>query len=106
MLAFRDLVARARIGRLKSSEISDSTITVSNLGDRGVDCLFGIIYPPQVAMLGFGKVQNRPVAVGSDVRVHPVVIATLAADHRVSDGHLGSLFLMDIASLLNEPEGL
>jgi pyruvate dehydrogenase E2 component (dihydrolipoamide acetyltransferase) len=106
MANLRDLVARARVGRLRSSEISDPTITVSNLGERGVESLFGIIYPPQVAIVGFGKVVRKPVAAGDEVQIRPVMSATLAADHRVSDGHLGSLFLNEVADLLNEPERL
>jgi pyruvate dehydrogenase E2 component (dihydrolipoamide acetyltransferase) len=106
MAHLRDLVARARVGRLRSSEISDPTITVSSLGERGVDSLLGVIYPPQVAIVGFGRVVRRPVAIGDDVKVRPAMTATLAADHRVSDGHLGSLFLNEIANLLQEPERL
>lgn len=106
MTHLRDLVARARIGRLRSSEISDSTITVSSLGDRGADSLFGVIYPPQVAIVGFGRIVRKPVAAGDDVTVHPTMAVTLAADHRVSDGHLGSLFLNEIGALLQEPERL
>ena len=106
MAHLRDLVARARVGRLRSSEISDPTITVSSLGERGVDSLFGVIYPPQVAILGFGRIVRKPVAVGDEVKIRPVMAATLAADHRVSDGHLGSLFLNQIAALLQEPERL
>jgi pyruvate dehydrogenase E2 component (dihydrolipoamide acetyltransferase) len=106
MANLRDLVARARVGRLRSSEISDPTITVSSLGERGVESLFGVIYPPQVAIVGFGKTVRKPIAVGDEVQVRPVMAATLAADHRVSDGHLGSLFLNEIATLLQEPEHL
>jgi pyruvate dehydrogenase E2 component (dihydrolipoamide acetyltransferase) len=106
MAHLRDLVARARIGRLRSSEISDPTITVSSLGERGVDSLFGVIYPPQVAILGFGRVTPRPAAMGNEVKIIPGMTATLAADHRVTDGHLGSLFLNEIAALLQEPERL
>jgi pyruvate dehydrogenase E2 component (dihydrolipoamide acetyltransferase) len=106
MTHLRELVARARVGRLRSSEISDPTITVSSLGDRGVDSLFGVIYPPQVAILGFGRVVRKPVAVGDEIRIRPVMAATLAADHRVTDGHLGSLFLNEIGALLQEPSRL
>jgi pyruvate dehydrogenase E2 component (dihydrolipoamide acetyltransferase) len=106
MAHLRDLVARARVGRLRSSEISDSTITVSSLGERGVDSLFGIIYPPQVAILGFGRVVRKPVAVGDEIKIRPMMSATLAADHRVTDGHLGSLFLNEITALLQEPSRL
>jgi pyruvate dehydrogenase E2 component (dihydrolipoamide acetyltransferase) len=106
MAALRDLVARARVGRLRSSEISDATITVSSLGERGVDQLFGVIYPPQVAIVGCGRITRKPVAVDQQVAVRPVMTLTLAADHRVSDGHAGALFLNEIGRLLQEPASL
>lgn len=102
----RDLAARAREGRLRSSEMSDATITVSSLGERGVQALYGIIYPPQVAIVGLGSVVVRPVAIGDSVEVRPIMTATLAADHRVSDGHLGARFLREIESRLQEPDKL
>jgi pyruvate dehydrogenase E2 component (dihydrolipoamide acetyltransferase) len=102
----RDLVGRARAGSLRSSELSDATITVTSLGERGVEALFGVIYPPQVAIIGFGAVLARPWVVESRVEPRPVMTASLAADHRVSDGHRGALLLMDIARLLQEPEKL
>jgi pyruvate dehydrogenase E2 component (dihydrolipoamide acetyltransferase) len=106
MRAFRDLVTRARAGTLRSSELSLPTITVTSLGDQGVETVFGIIYPPQVAIVGFGKVVERPWAAGGEVVVRPVVTATLAADHRVSDGHRGGLFLAALDRLLQRPEAL
>jgi len=106
MVALRDLVARARVGRLRSSEMSDPTITVTNLGDLGVDQVFGVIYPPQVALVGFGKVAERPWAEGGLLGARPTITATLAADHRVSDGHRGGLFLSAIDHLLQAPEEL
>jgi pyruvate dehydrogenase E2 component (dihydrolipoamide acetyltransferase) len=102
----RELVQRARTGGLRSSELSDSTITVTSLGERGVETVFPIIYPPQVAIVGFGKVVERPWVVGREVVVRPVVSATLAADHRVSDGHRGGLFLAAVERLLEGPERL
>ena len=102
----RDLVARVRAGRFRSSEIADPTITVSSLGDRGVETLYGVIYPPQVAIVGFGKIVQRPWAEGDALAVRPVVTTTLAADHRVSDGHRGALFLARIGELLQRPEAL
>jgi pyruvate dehydrogenase E2 component (dihydrolipoamide acetyltransferase) len=86
--------------------MSDPTITVTNLGDQGVDNVFGVIYPPQVALVGFGKPVERPWAVGGLLGVRPITTATLAADHRVSDGHRGALFLSAIARLLEKPEAL
>ncbi|WIY68130.1 dihydrolipoamide acetyltransferase family protein [Aquidulcibacter paucihalophilus] len=106
MARTRDLVARVREGRFRSSEIADPTITVTSMGDRGVEALFGVIYPPQVAIVGFGKVVRRPWIVDGAVTPRPVVTVTLAGDHRVSDGHRGGLFLAEIGRLLQTPEAL
>ena len=106
MTRMRDLTARVRAGRFRSSEIADPTITVSSLGDRGVEGLVGVIYPPQVAIVGFGKAVQRPWVVQAAVVPRTVVTATLAADHRVSDGHRGALFLADIGRRLQQPEAL
>ncbi|MDY6811306.1 MAG: 2-oxo acid dehydrogenase subunit E2, partial [Actinomycetota bacterium] len=101
-----DLVKRTRAGKLRSSEVSDPTLTVTNLGDKGVESVFGVIYPPQVALVGFGTPVVRPWVVGDDIRPVPVVVASLAADHRVSDGRRGALFLTAIRELLQRPEKL
>ena len=106
MAKLRDLIMRARTGKLRSSEISDPTITVTNLGEQGVPSVYGVIYPPQVALVGFGKIVERPWAIDGLLGVRPVMTASLAADHRVSDGHRGGLFLAAIDRLLQEPEKL
>ena len=106
MVRMRDLVQRVRAGRIRSSEMADPTITVSSLGERGVEALYGIIYPPQVAIVGFGKIVARPWIVDGSVVARSVVTITLAADHRVSDGHAGALFLAEIGKLLHEPDRL
>ena len=106
MAALRDLVNRTRQGVLRSSEMSDPTITVTNLGDLGVDAVFGVIYPPQVALVGFGRVAPRPWAADGMVGARPCVTATLSGDHRASDGHRGSRFLATIDQLLQQPEEL
>ena len=106
MARLRDLVNRARAGRLRGSELTDATITVTNLGDQGVESVTGVIYPPQVALVGFGKIVERPWAVGGLLGVRPVVISTLAADHRATDGYTGARFLTLIADLLQRPEEL
>ncbi|HSQ81238.1 MAG TPA: dihydrolipoamide acetyltransferase family protein [Casimicrobiaceae bacterium] len=98
-----DLVARARALTLRSSEMTDATITVTNLGEQGVELVQGIIYPPQVALVGFGRVTDRPWIDNGQVTVVPVVTASLAADHRTSDGHRGALFLNEIGRLLQDP---
>lgn len=103
MEAMRDLVARTRTGRLRNSELTQGTITVSSLGETGVDALTGVIYPPQVALVGFGTPRLRPWVLGGAVVPRLTLTATLAADHRVSDGRRGALFLAEIARLLQEP---
>ena len=107
MGALRDLVRRARAMRLRSSEFSAPTITITNLGDQGVETVFGVIYPPQVALVGFGKIVDETwAAEDHSVTVRPVIRASLAGDHRVSDGHRGGLFLKRIGQYLQEPESL
>jgi pyruvate dehydrogenase E2 component (dihydrolipoamide acetyltransferase) len=106
MHGIRDLVARARAGSLRSSELADPTITVTNLGEQGVDAAFGIIYPPQVAIVGFGRVAERPWVVNGNVEPRSVLTVTLSADHRASDGHRGGVFLGAIDRWLQTPEKL
>jgi pyruvate dehydrogenase E2 component (dihydrolipoamide acetyltransferase) len=106
MRALRDLVQRARTAMLRSSEMSDATVTVTHLGDLGVQTVFGVIYPPQVALVGIGRVSERPWAQDGLVGARPVVTVTLAADHRASDGHTGARFLTAFARLLQAPERL
>jgi pyruvate dehydrogenase E2 component (dihydrolipoamide acetyltransferase) len=106
MAGLKDLVIRARTGRLRGSEVSDATITVTNLGDQGVETVFGVIYPPQVALVGFGRVVDRPWAVDGLLGVRPVVTATLSADHRATDGAVGARYLTAVSRLLQNPEEL
>ncbi|MDP2368113.1 dihydrolipoamide acetyltransferase family protein [Rhodoferax sp.] len=106
MRELADLVKRARSGSLRSSEMTDPTITVTNLGEQGVESVFGVIYPPQVALVGFGSIASRPWVLAGKVDVQPMVCATLAADHRVSDGHRGALFLAELRELLQRPQAL
>ena len=106
MARMRDLVARARTGRLRGSELSDPTITVTNLGEQGVEAVHGVIYPPQVALVGFGRVTERPWAVDGLIGVRPLTTLTLAGDHRATDGFTGARFLADIDRRLQQPEEL
>ena len=102
----RDLVQRARSGSLRSSDLTDGTVTVTSLGERGADAVFGVIYPPQTALIGFGTPVQRPWVVEGEVVPRSVVTVSLAADHRASDGHRGALFLDTLARLLQQPEEL
>lgn len=106
MTALRDLVQRARAGGLRSSELMDPTITVTSLGERGAESVLGVIYPPQVAIVGFGRVLQRPWVVDGQVVARPLVSVTLAADHRASDGHVGGQLLAAIDTALQHPDRL
>jgi pyruvate dehydrogenase E2 component (dihydrolipoamide acetyltransferase) len=101
-----DLILRTRAGRLRSSELTDATITVTSLGDRGVEKVFGVIYPPQVALVGLGKITDQPWVENGMLGIRPVLVATLAGDHRASDGHRGGLFLDSLNRKLQEVEKL
>lgn len=104
MAKLADLATRARAGKLRGSEMTDATITVTSLGDRGADRVDGVIYPPQLAVIGFGRIRERPWAEDGLVGARPTVIATLAADHRAADGHAGSRLLVELDRLLHHPE--
>ncbi|WP_036286148.1 dihydrolipoamide acetyltransferase family protein [Methylocystis sp. ATCC 49242] len=106
MSSMRDLVERVRRGGLRASELASPTMTVTSVGDRGAETVTGIIYPPQVAIVGFGRVVTRPFVVDGRIAPRPLVMVSLAADHRVTDGHLGGLYLAEVARLLQEPEKL
>jgi pyruvate dehydrogenase E2 component (dihydrolipoamide acetyltransferase) len=106
MNALRDVVRRARTGRLTRAEMADPTFTVTDLGEQGVEEVIGVIYPPQVALLGVGRVVERPWAVDGMLAVRPVVRLTLSGDHRVTDGAAGARFLNLVDGLLQEPEEL
>ena len=106
MAELRDLIDRVRGGRLKSSEMTDPTVTLTSLGDQGVETVYGVIYPPQVAIIGLGKITERPRVGQGKIVARKVLTATLAADHRASDGHRGALFLAALDRLLQQPERL
>lgn len=106
MRAMRDLVQRARTGGLRSSELTDATVTVTSLGERGADSVQGVIVPPQLAIIGFGRIARQPWVVGDQVVVRPLVQVSLAADHRASDGHVGGLLLAAIQDALQQPDRL
>jgi len=106
MVALSDLITRTRAGKLRGSEMTDAGVTVTSLGDLGVQTVYGVIYPPQVALVGMGRISERPWAENGLLGVRQVMTATLAADHRASDGHLGGQFLDALNQFLQEPEAL
>lgn len=106
MARLADLVRRARGGNLRQAEMAGASITVSSLGEAGPDSLHGVIFPPQVALVGLGGIVDRPWAVDGMLAVRPTVTVTIAADHRASDGRTASAFLAAFARALNHPETL
>jgi pyruvate dehydrogenase E2 component (dihydrolipoamide acetyltransferase) len=104
MAALNDLIPRARAMKLRSSELSDGTITLTSMGDRGADAVFGVIYPPQVAIIGFGSISEQPFAENGMLGIRTEVNATLAGDHRATDGLMGSRFLNVLSENLQKPE--
>ena len=106
MQSFHDLITRTRSGKLRSSEITRQTIVITNLGDLGVERVYGVIYPPQVALVGLGRIVDAPWVEGDALAVRKVMQATLAGDHRATDGRTGALFLDKLDQLLQKPEEL
>ena len=106
MASLNDIIPRARALKLRSSELSESTMTISNLGEGSVETVYGVIYPPQVAIVGFGSITEAPWAEAGMLGVRPVMTVTLSGDHRATDGATGSRFLMAIKRYLHEPSSL
>jgi pyruvate dehydrogenase E2 component (dihydrolipoamide acetyltransferase) len=102
----RDLVAKARAGKLRPQDISGGTFSISNLGMYGVDAFNAIINSPQAAILAVGRIAERVVPVNGRPEVQPMLTLTLSCDHRAIDGALGAQFLATLASLIEEPLGL
>lgn len=103
---FVDMVMRAREGHLRAAEVSSATTTITSLGERGARKVYGVIYPPQVSLIGFGKVYATPRAINGAVGSRPVLTTVLAADHRATDGHTGSRFLEFLEDQFQHPENL
>lgn len=104
MQSLNDIIPRSRALKLRSSELSDSTITITNIGDGGIDTVYGIIYPPQVAIIGFGSISEQPYAENGLLGVRPIISVTLAGDHRATDGLTGSRFLISLNNYLQNPK--
>lgn len=98
------LITCSRSGQLRQSDMEGASISVTNLGDLGVDSVHGVIFPPQVAIVGFGRIDQQPWAEGDALTVRPVVTASLAADHRATDGLIGARFLQRLNGILQEME--
>jgi pyruvate dehydrogenase E2 component (dihydrolipoamide acetyltransferase) len=102
----RAIADRARAGKLRPTDISGATFTISNLGMYQVDQFQAIIVPPQAAILAVGAIRDRIIAVQGKAEVRPMITLTVSCDHRVADGARAAMFLSDLAQALNDPEEL
>jgi pyruvate dehydrogenase E2 component (dihydrolipoamide acetyltransferase) len=100
----RDLMERARSGKLRPADLAGGTFTISNLGMFGVDAFTAIIIPPQAAILAVAAITDRVVAVAGRPKVRPMMTLTLSSDHRVVDGARSAEFLRSLAEALARPE--
>lgn len=106
MQQLKEQVARARKESLRASEMSNASCTVTSIGDRGAEQMFAVIYPPQVAIIALGAPHQAALVIDNKVQIRSVIHASLAADHRVSDGQVGARFLYQLNQLLQQPEQL
>lgn len=106
MQQLKEQVIRARDGSLRVSEMSGGSCTVTSIGERGAEQMFAVIYPPQVAIIALGSAHLQPLIVDASVQVRSVINASIAADHRVSDGQIGARFLYQLNQQLQKPEQL
>lgn len=98
-----DLVTRARSGSLKPEEYADSSFTISNLGQYGVEEFTAIINPPGSAILALGAVSKEAVIRGDAIVARRTMRVTLSSDHRVIDGAVAAAFVAELKALLEEP---
>jgi pyruvate dehydrogenase E2 component (dihydrolipoamide acetyltransferase) len=101
----KELIDRARAGRLQPADISGATFTISNLGMYHVDAFTAIIVPPQAGILAVGAIADRVVAVDGQPAVRAMISLTLSCDHRVVDGARGAAFLDDVVNAIKRPDG-
>lgn len=105
--ASRDLIERARNGRLSWQDLDGGTFTVSNLGMYGVESFHAIINPPQAAILAVGAATRVPVGLADEgIRFETRIALTLSVDHRAIDGAAAAQFLATLKQLIEAPEGL
>jgi pyruvate dehydrogenase E2 component (dihydrolipoamide acetyltransferase) len=102
----KQLIDGARDGRLSSSELTGGTFTISNLGSYGVDFFTPLINLPETAILGVGRIVEKPIASNGQVSVKPMMCLSLSFDHRVIDGALAAKFLQRIREILEAPSVL
>ena len=102
----KQLIDGARDGKLSSSELTGGTFTITNLGPFGVDIFTPLINPPETAILGVGKIADKPMASDGKVEIRPMMYLSLSFDHRVIDGALAARFLQRVKQILEHPSSV
>jgi len=102
--AIKELTEKARQGKLTKEELTGGTFTVTNLGMYGVEFFTPIINPPEAAILGVGKIVEKPVVVDGKVEVKPLMTLSLSYDHRIVDGAPAAKFLQKIKHYMESPD--
>jgi pyruvate dehydrogenase E2 component (dihydrolipoamide acetyltransferase) len=102
----REVVGRARAGKLRPADLEGGTFTISNLGMYGVDAFMAVLNPPQAAILAVGRIAERVIPSGGVAVIRPMLTLTLSGDHRAVDGARAAGFLQALAGLIEEPAGL
>jgi pyruvate dehydrogenase E2 component (dihydrolipoamide acetyltransferase) len=102
----KDLIARARAGKLKPEEFQGGGFSISNMGMYGVSEFGAIINPPQAAILAVAAGQQRAVVKNGALAIATVMTCTLSIDHRVVDGALGAEWLAAFKSVVEDPLSL
>jgi pyruvate dehydrogenase E2 component (dihydrolipoamide acetyltransferase) len=101
----RELVEKAREGKLTKEDLTGGTFTITNLGMYEVEVFIPIINPPEAAILGVGKVTEKPLVVNNELETKPVMYLSLSFDHRIIDGAPAAKFLQRVKQILeSEPE--
>jgi pyruvate dehydrogenase E2 component (dihydrolipoamide acetyltransferase) len=100
----RELVERARAGRLRPVDLADGTFTISNLGMYKIDAFSAIVNAPQASILAVGRIADRVVARDGQPVVRPMMALTLSCDHRVADGVRAAAFLSELTDLIEDAE--
>jgi len=102
----KELVEKTKQGKLTKEELTDGTFTITNLGMYGVDVFTPIVNPPETAILGVGRVVERPVVVDGQIVVRPMMHLSLTFDHRVVDGAPAAEFLQKVKQKMEKPNAL
>jgi 2-oxoisovalerate dehydrogenase E2 component (dihydrolipoyl transacylase) len=101
--ALGELAAKARAGKSTPQDLSDGTMTITNVGVFGIDAGTPILTPGESAILAFGQVRDMPWVHGGEIKIRKVTTLALSFDHRIVDGELGSAVLRDLGAMLEDP---